>query len=74
MLIQCPPTSSTERVREFRARNPGYDRRWKRGRGTIRQARLTAHAATHPENPAKPIAGGAFAETFWPEAAAAPAA
>jgi hypothetical protein len=28
MLIVPPPKSSTERVREFRLRNPGYDRRF----------------------------------------------
>ncbi len=28
MLIVPPPKSSTQRVREFRQRNPGYDRRF----------------------------------------------
>jgi hypothetical protein len=40
--------TSTERVQQFRARNPGYDRRWKsrkRGKPNARLAVLQAQAA-----------------------------
>ncbi|MGB7159722.1 MAG: hypothetical protein WBD40_16765 [Tepidisphaeraceae bacterium] len=46
--------TSTERVREFRERNPDYDRRWKARREARAQARvaaLQAHAVVPAETP-----------------------
>ncbi len=60
MLIIPPPTSSTERVRQFRQRNPGYDRRFMaRQRAIANQsaARLVAEAfaAAPTVAPAEPL-------------------
>ncbi len=60
MLITPPPMSSTERVRKFRQRNPGYDRRFMaRQRAIANQssARLVAEAfaAIRPEAPSEPL-------------------
>jgi hypothetical protein len=60
MLIQTPPTSSTERVRQFRQRNPGYDRRYMaRQRAKLNEAfaRLQAEAlaAAQVVAPAEPL-------------------
>jgi hypothetical protein len=60
MLIQTPPTSSTERVRQFRQRNPGYDRRYmaqQRAKLNEAIARLQADAlaAAQAVAPAEPL-------------------
>jgi hypothetical protein len=60
MLIQTPPTSSTERVRQFRERNPGYDRRYMaRVRAMAQEgaARLQADAVAAAQSvaPSEPL-------------------
>ncbi len=60
MLKTPPPMSSTERVRKFRERNPGYDRRYmSRRRGKVNEAvaRLQAEAiaAAQAVAPAEPL-------------------
>lgn len=45
MILRPTPTSSTERVRQFRQRNPGYDRAWKARREAEALARRAAMQA-----------------------------
>ena len=55
MLRPAPRTTSTERVRQFRERNPDYDRRWKARREAARQARLAALQAQAVAPAEKPV-------------------
>ena len=61
MLITPPPMSSTERVRKFRQRNPGYDRRYmarqraKVNRSGSLDCRPRQFAAAPAAAPAEPL-------------------
>ena len=55
MLRPAPRTTSTERVRQFRERNPDYDRRWKARREARLQARLAALRAQAVVPAEKPV-------------------
>src|SRR5215207_5424958 len=51
MLKPAPPLTSTQRVQQFRERNPGYDRRWKarRSESLARLAALQAQTVAPAE-------------------------
>lgn len=51
MLLKPSPKSSTQRVREFRARNPGYDAARMRGSRARHAAPVAAHQEAEVKTP-----------------------